>query len=521
MGILSPASVRKALAAAALAAAALSAGCVSHAERIAGFREAWGAGNYDGAEQAIDQLIASESGAPLETVQKSNGTDLSINAGSGNTYLLLLEKAMTRLAHGDAGSCVKVLLKARDEMDKHYQTSFADYFKSSLSDDESMAYAGADYEHIMVRVLLAVTDLLTGTGDAYAYALQVGEKQEEIIGSNFGDEKQKYYPRKQYQRVAMGAYVQGVINEANLYASEAALSYQRGLSYEGGAPPRPAGAPPLPPEQVAAIQSANQSAGSILRVALERAQGGKYAPDGSGVVQVFYLGGRGPHLEATTENPTAQAVALASVGITLVSGSVSQLGQAPVKVPMVVVNDWMVPPLAISVDGGPAAASTSTLLDVNLVARQQLDANMPGIVARAVVRRSIKGAAGAVVEQQGGQFGQLLGLLTTAIATGVERAETRNWVSLPAQIQVARVPVGEGTHRLSFGGSMEASVRIAQGRDTYVVVLRPNLLFPGAVLVDKDSFVAAPAAPPPAAAPPAASPAAQPIPAPAGGKKAK
>jgi hypothetical protein len=518
MGILSLTAARRTLAAAALAAAALSAGCASHAERIAGFRESWGAGNYDGAEQAIDQLISSESGAPLETVQKTSALDDAINAGSGNTYLLLLEKAMARLAHGDAGSCVRVLVKARNELDKHYQTNFADYFKSALSDDESMAYAGADYEHIMVRVLLAVTDLLTGTGDAYAYALQVGEKQEEIINSPFGDEKQKYHPRKQYQRVAMGAYVQGVINEANLYASEAALAYQRGLGYEGGAA-RPAGAPPLPPEQVAAIQSASQSAGSVLRNSLERAQSGSYAPAGSGVVHVFYLGGRGPHLEATTQNPTTQAVALASIGITLVSGSVSQLGQAAVKVPMVVVNDWMVPPLPVSVDGGPAAASTSTLLDVNLVARQQLDANMPGIVARAVVRRAVKGAAGAVVEKQGGQFGQLLGFLTTAIATGVERAETRNWVSLPAQIQVARVPVGEGPHRLSFGGSMEVSVRVAAGHDTYVVVLRPNLAFPGVVLVDRASFVEAPAPPP--AAPAATSPAAQPIPEPAGGKKAK
>ncbi len=333
MAILPPTVRRGILAAAALAAAALGAGCASHASKIAGFREAWGAGNFDGAEQAIDQFIASEAGVALETVEKSKGADDSIKASSGNTFLLLLEKAMTRLAHGDSGSCVRVLLKARDEMDRHYQTSYADYFKSALTDDESMAYAGADYEHIMVRVLLAVTDLLTGTGDAYAYSLQVGEKQEEIIGTSFGDEKNKYQPRKQYQRVAMGSYVQGLINEGNLYASEAALAYEKGLSFEGAKAPA-AGAEPVPPEQIAAIQSANQSSVGVLRTALDRSRGGKYAPDGYGVVHVFYLGGRGPHLEATTQNPTSQAVAMAAVGITFTSGSAAQLGQAPVKVPM-------------------------------------------------------------------------------------------------------------------------------------------------------------------------------------------
>ncbi len=165
-------------------------------------------------------------------------------------------------------------------------------------------------------------------------------------------------------------------------------------------------------------------------------------------------------------------------------------------------------------DGAGATATTSTMLDVNLVARQQLHANMPGIVARALVRRAVKGAAGAAVEKgvgasQGKELGALLGIFTTALATAPERAETRNWTSLPAQIQVARVPVSAGPHVLSFGGSMTANVNVAAGHDSYVVIVRPNLTVPGAVLVDKASFVAP--APP---APVAPSPAAQPIPIP-------
>jgi hypothetical protein len=520
----SGAGLLAALAAVAVAAAAaVSGGCATHASKIEGFRVAWGSGNYAEAEAAVDALIASESGAPVDLVQRTHALDDAVPAGKGNTYLLLLEKAMARLARGDAGNCVRVLLKARNELDVHLDNSlkgkFGDYLKAALSDDESMDYQGADYEHVLVRVMLAVTDLVTGGGDAYAFANQVGEIQDQIIDSPFGDEKNKYYPRRQYQRIAIGAYVQGVIQEANLDTSEAALAYKRGLDWVGGAKrgaeagkeeeggkgkekgkaKKPSGPPPSA-DQIAATRHIAQAAESVLRASKERAESGQYAPEGHGVLHVFYLGGRGPHLEQTKQNPTSDAIQLAAVGATIATGSFAQLGQQPVPVPVVVATDWVVPPLTVSVDGGAPSASTATLLDVNLVAKQQLDANMPGIFARAVVRRTVKGAAGAAVEAQGGDYAKLLGFLTTAIATGVERAETRNWTSLPAQFQVARVPLAEGEHEVSFGVGMAARVKIARGRDTFVVVLRPNLALPGTVLVDRFSRVEE-TAPAPAPAP--------------------
>ncbi len=507
------ASARGILAAAALAAAAILGGCASHAERIAVFREAWAADDFAAAEAAIDGLLAAETGAPIEVVQASKGLDPAVNPASGNTELLLLEKAMVRLARGDPSGSVKVFLKARDVLDQHLDKSLkgslVDFLKGGLQDDEGMEFQGADYEHVMVRVLLTITDLLTGEGDAFAYANQVGETQDAIINSPFGDEKKKYYPRKQYQRMAVGAYVQGIIQEANLYSSEAALAYERALGWVGGAgaasQPAPVGGAP---EAVAAAV-ANRGAATVLKDALQRAREGRYAPDGCGVVHVFYFGGRGPHLEATTCNPTAEAVQLAAIGYSIASGSMAQLGQMPVKVPMVVAPDWMVPPLAVSVDGAPPASTTTTLLDVNVVAKQQLAANMPGITARAVIRRAAKGAVGGAIEAQGSDWAKLAGFLFTAISTGTERAETRNWVSLPAQLQVARVPAPEGERRLSFGPGMETLVRIAKGHDTYIVVLRPNIALPGVVLVDRASRVE------PKTPPPAASPAAAPIPAPA------
>jgi hypothetical protein len=126
---------------------------------------------------------------------------------------------------------------------------------------------------------------------------------------------------------------------------------------------------------------------------------------------------------------------------------------------------------------------------VNRVAAQQLEANMPGVIGRALVRRVIKGAVGSAIEGEGRDDRALLGVLFTAVATGVERAETRCWSSLPAQFQVARLVLPEGDHVLDLGPGMEAAVRVARGRGSFLLVLRPNPAAPGAVLVDARSRV--------------------------------
>jgi hypothetical protein len=501
------------LGAALLAAAALLPGCTAHSDRIQAYRVAWGAGDFPAAEQAIDGLLLDEGGIPesaREEVLRSHGTDARLDAAKGNTYLLLLEKAMVRLARGDAQRSVEVLLKARTALDAQLEKSFGKdlkaFFGGGIVDDEAMDYAGADYEHILVRVLLTITDLLKGGEDAYAYACQVSETQDRIIESPYGDAAKKFEPRKQYQRVAAGSYFRGIVKEENLESSEAALAFEEGLRWAGGAAPagkKGGAADPDAAPLASATKAAATGASGILQEALERARAGTYAPAAHGVLHVVYLAGQGPHLETTHADPTSDAIQLATIGIAFASGSPTQLGQAAVPVPRVVVTSWGIPPVPIHVDGAAAPSGrTGTLLDVNVVAKQQLEANMPGIVARALVRRAVKGVGAEAARQAsgGGLFGDLIGIATAAALTAGERAETRNWVSLPAQFQVARVPLPAGERRVSFGTGIEARIRIAQGRDSWCVLLRPNLALPGTILVDVHSRVAE--VPPPAVVPP-------------------
>ncbi|MBI4879555.1 MAG: hypothetical protein HY812_07845 [Planctomycetes bacterium] len=444
-------------------------GCTSYSERVAVFREQYAAADFAAAEATIDELLEDETGVDAELLAAPKLLSRDGEAADGDGELMLLEKAMARLCQGDADGAIDLLRRARDELDGQWQTSAADYVQSALLDDTWIEYAGADYEHVLVRVMLALCDLLCGAGDATAYALQVNEKQEEILRSDFGA-RQGYAPRQTYQRVAIGAYLEGVLAEASLAPAEAARAYERARRYGGKR--------------------------ELIERADARARFGRYTAGGSGVVHVFCLAGRGPHLVEGVHPPTDLANRLATVVLTLLTRHPSALVQAPVKVPVVMVNDARPALLCVEVEGGERVFA-EPLLDVNEVAVQQLEANLPWIIARALIRRGLKAGAAVVIEDRARRrerdpLAFLIAALFNLTATAVENADTRNWASLPAQIQAARLELPAGCHCLSFGAGLSAELRVAAGRDSYVVVVRPGAFGPGAVLVDGFSRVSEP-----------------------------
>jgi hypothetical protein len=441
------------------------AGCRSYSDKLSEFRGRYVQGDFFGADEAVDRLIAKESGAKVEQVATSGGLD--VKAGKGDTYLLLLDKAMTQLALGRPEVAVELMRKARDQLDAHESKSVAQYFGAALTDDTALDYAGADYELILVRVMLCLADLLVHSsqtgGDAYAYALQVGEKQEQIVGSPLGEDV-GYKPRQEYRRVGIGAYLQGVILEATGARDGAAKAYRRCVGYEPGF--------------------------RLGEEGVTRTTEGYYAAPGEGVLHVFYLGGPGPFYATGTSPATDFALRLAELAAAIIGDTYVPLMQTEVPVPVLAVHAAGVAPLEVS--AYDRAVASEPLLDVNMVAGQQLEKMMPLIIARAVVRRAIKtavttGGSKAVghSNKKNADAIELGFAIANLLWTAAERADTRSWSSLPAQIHVARLPLPAGVHAVRLGHGMEAEVRIAPGRDAYAVVVQPDAGRAGAVLVDR------------------------------------
>ncbi len=119
--------------------------------------------------------------------------------------------------------------------------------------------------------------------------------------------------------------------------------------------------------------------------------------------------------------------------------------------------------------GGREAGVTQTLEDVEEVARSNLNDRITWVTAKALARTAVKTvivdrAAEAVEEKHGDFAGLLVGLLGSVVNIASESADLRSWLTLPREIQVLRVPVEPGAHRIRLEISGAASVGARAGR---------------------------------------------------------
>jgi hypothetical protein len=104
----------------------------------------------------------------------------------------------------------------------------------------------------------------------------------------------------------------------------------------------------------------------------------------------------------------------------------------------------------ISVSG--KQAETQLMENIDAIARTSLTSRMPAITARAVARAIAKGAIQQSVDKAGqdndnAAAAKLIGsLLIRVAAVATERADTRSWLTLPANVQLARLSLPPGTY---------------------------------------------------------------------------
>lgn len=447
----------------------LAASCAStHSDEVAGFRESWHSGDAEAAMRALDGQIAESAGVDAGLVRSTNALDSRIDTNRGDTCLFLMERGMVSLAQGQLQDAIDLFIRGRDGLDARLNSDFGSYFTditSSLYDEAATDYSGADYEHLLVRSMLSLADLVAGDGQAETYAFQFIEKQEEILGMTYDVEGVDYEPRQQYERVAFGHYLRGVLDER-----------------EGG----------TDVEQIYGLASQYSGHGvELIEASLQRVtEGERWAEPGHGVLHVFALAGRGPYLEEKEVDGTGEVVtALAQIGLAVAQQSGTPLAQDRVPVPGVVRKDATISPVSVSVDG--QSHSTESILDLNAIAEQQLEANEPMVTARAVVRRSLISAGIDEVEDRSGFSMGGVGLGLNLGKTMRERADTRSWESLPAEIHAARIELPAGEHEITIGGETRR-VNIRAAQDSFALLVQPNLSRSGFLYFDPASMVMEP-----------------------------
>jgi tetratricopeptide (TPR) repeat protein len=412
-------------------------GCSTHSKRLMEPRNLFHQGQMD------------ECRLRLEKLAKSHRTDRDV---------MKLDMAMVDLVSGRPKQAEQLLREVRDRFEHLEQDSLAEKTLSVWTDDQQRAYAGEDYEKILVYAFLTLANLMHDGGDAESYSLQLNDKQAMLAERAI--ERLGPQAIDQYSQVPIGHYVRGMLREASHRDYDDAIqSYQRVCE--------------LCPHSKAFLWD------------FERARAGVHSSPGTGVLYVFALVGRGPSKVEVTEEPTSDALLIADRIVSVVGPYSVPPTLAPIKIPDIQLPPIEVDRIGISVNGqtiGPTESVTS----VESLALSTYAANRPNIVARAVARRVIKKASIVAAKTTMSKDNGLTSLAMDAAGVvweATESADTRCWGLLPRDIQVLRVELPIGTHQVNLspllaarqiGPTTSTSIEIVDGRNSYLMCCFPD-----------------------------------------------
>src|SRR5205823_13137606 len=123
------------------------------------------------------------------------------------------------------------LREVRVHFDELEGPAVAEKGLSMLTDDNSRSYAGEDFEKVLIRAFLSLSNLMRDGGDAEAYSLQLIDKQDQIIAA--GIDKKGNNLKADYERVALAPYLRGVLREATHHDyDDAERSYNAVVSWQ-------------------------------------------------------------------------------------------------------------------------------------------------------------------------------------------------------------------------------------------------------------------------------------------------
>ncbi|GAB5402623.1 MAG: hypothetical protein Aurels2KO_08540 [Aureliella sp.] len=421
-------------------------GCSTHARRLATPRSTFYANRLPTARAQLEKLVEKP---------------------KGDATVVQLDLAMVDLFSGDPARAESRLREVRDQWDRG--SSKLKSTASLLTDDSKTNYSGEDYEQILVRFFLTLCSMMGDRIDAQSYSLQTLTKQREIVGLHRELESGDFTADDNYCIPAVAPYVRGVLREATHSNYDDALrSYKRAKAIE-----------PL---------------AAFLDQDIQRVTSGRHSQRGNGVVYVIAMVGQGPRKEETSAQATQQALLLADQIVSAVGQYSVPPTIAPVKVPTVISGPKPFDLIGIEVAGQPIG-TTLPITDLHQMALQSMDANMSQTIARAVARRVIKKGAVYAAKDKLGSQSDITSLVLDAAGVAweaTESADTRCWGLLPREIQIARVELPAGAHRIHLepivasqpvASGTTCDVNVSDGKNSYVLGYWPGLSHIGNILV--------------------------------------
>ena len=363
---------------------------------------------------------------------------------SSDKVLTHLHKGMLKRMTGAYASSNKDFEVAKKEMAELYSTSVTKAIGSAVVNDTVRDYAGDRFEQVLVHSYMALNYIAMGKIDsARVEILQADVKMKEWGETPLEDPFVRYLSGIIFE--ALGEYDQALVSYR-----KAVKVYKSTISQHGLSVP-------------------NQLKHDLLRM---------LSYEGLRNELKQYEKEFGIKFNKKAESKKGYLIAVLDNGLGPVKGQHTIMTWAPA------INQRL--KIALPTYTGTARATTRARLVVNDaahdfdtvenidgMARKALSAEMPAITLRALARMVIKHKASKEAEKRGGG---LLGLAFKIGGMVSEIADTRNWSSLPQEIQLIRIPLSPGQYnaRIEMMGrsgvidSMNHPVTVKKGRLTFV-----------------------------------------------------
>ncbi|TKB43376.1 hypothetical protein E8M12_15205 [Thalassotalea mangrovi] len=343
-----------------------------------------------------------------------------------------------------------------------------------LSNDNALPYVIPAYEQSMMHSYQAINYLMQGDregalvevrranivqenslkqnqdklDEARSDALQKADVPESSLYSSFPDMESTLADVKSGFQNAYTFYLSGVLYEASNELNDAYIDYKRALEIY-----------PDNPVLINDVQRLAQRLSMQDDIVRFNQRYGEYQPkslqsNGIGdVIVVIELGQIMPREDASINLPTSHRGRLRFYSLSLPSYNHARQFTVPAQVQL---------------RQGEQVLTAEPLLELLPLAKFQLYEQMPGMVARQVLRIFAKEEIRQEAARSGGDVGNILASLYNIAS---ERADTRSWLTLPQQIQVLRQPLGVGKQSIEvdYNGQQQLiDVEVKENRITLV-----------------------------------------------------
>ena len=383
-----------------------------------------GCASYSDSFSVIESDMAAQRfGAALETLERQRYPQR-------DQLLYLLNKAMLERMNGDYAASNRTFETAKTRMEELRGLSLREQGQSLVINDATRSYAGEEFEQVLVHLYMALNYLQLGDRiDARVEALQVDERLREIT---------QRLPENRYTEDALARYLTGMIYEELGERSDAMIAYRK--AYEAY---RRYG-------QNYSVAIPESLKHDLLRLSQQMGLTGETQQ-----YRKEFRIERWMSADELTEQ--GELIFLLHNGLAPIRREHAVTVPDPasghfVRIAVPYYETRLTPVDGARVTAGGTSASAEVAEDIRAIALKDLETKMPAITARALARAVLKAQMAKAARENARQQNQNnAGAAVAAMAVEIaglvtERADTRSWLTLPARIHLARLPLPPGTY---------------------------------------------------------------------------